>query len=206
MGAIKLEMVDGGRLENVAFSRIVMEDVGSPLFIRLGNRGRSYTENTRTGVSQGPDAKPEGAPVGSVKNVRVSDVVAKVVVEDRARAAQATYKQLKSHDSSELTDQEKSKAGPIMITGIPGHCVEDVVLENVTISYPGGGTADDAAGDVPEDIARYPEQYFFGVLPAWGAYIRHARDVQFKNVKLSVRADDARERIVLEDAEGFVEC
>ncbi len=206
MGAIKLELVDGGCLENVAISRIAMEDVGSPLFIRLGNRGRIYTKRTGKGVGQGADVKPEGAPVGSVRNIRISDVVAEVTIEDRAKTARAAYKRLKADDSPGVTDREKSKAGPIMITGIPGHCVEDVVLENVTVSYPGGGTADDAERGVPEDTARYPEQFFFGVLPAWGAYIRHARGVEFRGVKLTVREDDARQRIVLDDTEGFVEC
>jgi hypothetical protein len=92
-----------------------------------------------------------------------------------------------------------------MITGIPGHPVENVTLENVVISYPGGGTPEDATREVPEDIARYPEQYFFGVLPSWGAYIRHARNITFKNVELRTSAPDQRERIVLEDVEGFVE-
>ena len=92
-----------------------------------------------------------------------------------------------------------------MITGIPGHCVENVVLEDVTISYPGGGTEKDAQRAVPEDIARYPEQFFFGVLPAWGAHIRHARNVEFRNVVLKTRTSDARKKIVLDDVEGFSE-
>ena len=50
----------------------------------------------------------------------------------------------------------------------------------------------------------YPEQFFFGVLPAWGAYIRHARNVEFKNVELTLRGEDARQKIVLDDVEGFV--
>ncbi|MFC1766473.1 glycoside hydrolase family 28 protein, partial [Planctomycetota bacterium] len=57
---------------------------------------------------------------------------------------------------------------------------------------------------VPEDEDRYPEQYFFGVLPAWGAYIRHAKDIEFKNVQLALRGEDARPKIVLDDVEGFV--
>ena len=90
-----------------------------------------------------------------------------------------------------------------MISGISGHFVENVVLENIKISYPGGGTAEDANREVPEDIARYPEQFFFGVLPSWGAYIRHARNIQFKNVTMEKRSEDARKRIVLVDVEGF---
>lgn len=37
---IALEMVDGASLERVAVSNIVMADVESPIFVRLGNRGR----------------------------------------------------------------------------------------------------------------------------------------------------------------------
>jgi hypothetical protein len=92
-----------------------------------------------------------------------------------------------------------------MITGIPGHYVEDVVLENIKISYPGGGTQEDAERVVPEDIARYPEQFFFGVLPSWGAYIRHARNIELINVELKTRTTDARQKIYMEDVEGFVE-
>ena len=192
MGAIKLQLVDGGRLENVDISRIVMEDVGNPIFIRLGNRGRSF-------------GKRERPPVGTLKNIRIRDVVAEVTIEDRAEAARAGYKNIEVETSPGVTDAEKSKSGPIMITGIPGHYVENVVLEDVTISYPGGGTEKDAQRAVPEDIARYPEQFFFGVLPAWGAYIRHARNVEFRNVVLKTRTSDARKKIVLDDVEGFSE-
>ena len=128
-----------------------------------------------------------------------------MIVADRAKAAEAAYKKRKVDDTPGVTDAEKSKAGPIMITGIPGHYVEDVVLENVSISFPGAGTVEDAKRVVPEDIARYPEQYFFGVLPAWGAYIRHARNVEFKNVILHTRKADQRKKTVLEDVEGFLE-
>ena len=179
MGAIKLQLVDGGRLENVEISRIVMEDVGNPIFIRLGNRGRTYTK--RTGQKQNADAQPEEARVGTLKNVRIRDLVAKVTGED------------------------KSRSGPIMITGIPGHYVEDVVLENIKISYPGGGTQEDSERVVPEDITRYPEQFFFGVLPSWGAYIRHARNIEFINVELKTRTKDARQKMFMEDVEGFIE-
>lgn len=133
MGAIKLELVDGGRLENVTVSRIVMENVGSPLFVRLGNRGKVYTAKRRGPSDKGSDAIPQGAPIGSLKSVRVTDVVAEVKGDDKARQA------------------------AIMITGIPDAYVEDIVLENVTVSFPGGGTAEDAGREVPEDIARYPE-------------------------------------------------
>lgn len=194
MGAIKLQLVDGGRLEDVMISRIAMKEVGCPIFIRLGDRGSTF---------EGRDTpKP---PVGTVKDILISDVVAEVSIEDRALAANAPYKNIKPEDAPGITDKEKSKAGPIMITGIPGHYVENVTLRNVKISFPGHGTSEDAQRTVPEDIERYPEQFFFGVLPSWGAYIRHAKNIEFDSVKLEVRTTDERMKIHLDDVEGFVQ-
>ena len=205
MGAIKLQIVDGGTLDNIEISRITMERVGCPIFLRLGNRGRKYNHETKeTEGVQGADAKSEGAPIGTFKNVFIHDIVATVTIEDRNKAAEATYKNKKVDSTTGVTDAEKSRVGPIMIAGIPDHYIEDVVLEDIEISYPGKGTAADAQNEVPEDIARYPEQYFFGVLPSWGAYIRHAKNVQFKNVKMTTRSPDEREEIIMEDVQGFV--
>jgi polygalacturonase len=178
MGVIKLLTVDGGILENITISNIVMNEVEGPLFIRLGNRGRTYEKPTEQ--IYGEEVKPEGAPPGIVKNIKISNITATV------------------------TGDEQKRNG-IMISGIPGHCIENVVLENINISFPGGGTAEDAVRQVAEDEARYPEQFFFGVLPSWGAYIRHARNVTFKNVTLTTRQPDARKQIVLEDVEEFSE-
>lgn len=194
MGAIKLQLVDGGRLDKVEISRITMREVGCPIFIRLGNRGSTFA---------GKDS--EKPPVGTLRNIHISDVDAEVTIEDREKVTRATYKNVKVEDAPGVTDKEKSKAGPIMITGIPGHCVENVTLQNVKISFPGHGTTEDAHRTIAEDVDRYPEQFFFGVLPSWGAYIRHAKNIEFVNVELDVRTPDARKRIFAEDVEGFVE-
>lgn len=172
MGAIKLLAVDGGFIEDVTISNIVMNDVEGPLFIRLANRGRMYDVPTEQIL--GKDVKPEGATVGYIKNIKISHIKATVTGNDLARQG-------------------------MMISGIPGHPVENVLLEDIEISYPGGGTAEQAEVVVAEDVARYPEQFFFGILPAWGAYIRHAKNVEFNNVTMTIRAPDAREKIIMED-------
>lgn len=142
MGAIKLELVDGGRLENVNISRITMKNVGNPIFIRLGNRGRDYTKKPDNQSYGLKDGKDEGVPVGTLKNIRISDVVAEVTVEPYDENGGAPYQKedlkRQKHDPLKQSVKEKSRSGPIMITGIPGHYVEDVILENIEISYPGG--------------------------------------------------------------------
>lgn len=176
MGAIKLLLVDGGILEDVTISNIVMNDVEGPIFIRLANRGRAYHKPTEQLYTV--DAKPEGTPVGSIKNIHISNIKATVTGDDPARQG-------------------------MMISGIPGHPIVNVVLENIEISYPGGGTAAQAKNVVAEDVARYPEQFFFGVLPSWGLYIRHANNVEFKNVKMTTRSPDAREKFVQVNVQNF---
>ena len=45
--AVSLEITDGGVLENVHVSNIVVEGTESPIFIRLGNRARTYAEGVK---------------------------------------------------------------------------------------------------------------------------------------------------------------
>jgi polygalacturonase len=177
MGAIKLLLVDGGILEDIFISNITMNNVEGPIFIRLGNRGRKY--DVPTTQIQNKDVQNEGVPAGSLKNIKISNIKATVVSDVQKRCG-------------------------IMISGIPGHNIENVVLENIEISYPGGGTSEDAIRIVDEDAARYPEQFFFGILPSWGAYLRHTKNVEFKNVKMSARKPDKRKMIVLTDTENFI--
>lgn len=65
ISGIALEIVDGGVMENVTISNITIDRVGTPIFIRLGDRGRKYT----------PDAPKPGA--GTLRNVRISGVTAR---------------------------------------------------------------------------------------------------------------------------------
>lgn len=60
LGGVALESVDGANVDGVAVSNISMHDVSTPVFIRLGNRGRDMA-----------------TPVpGSLKNVVIDNIVA----------------------------------------------------------------------------------------------------------------------------------
>jgi polygalacturonase len=93
--------------------------------------------------------------------------------------------------------------GPgILISGVPGHPVEDVTFEDAEIRLPGGGVAEDAAVAVPEAEAAYPEIRMFGPkLPAWGVFARHLRGLKMSGVKMSVEKADGRPERVLVDVE-----
>jgi hypothetical protein len=43
----------------------------------------------------------------------------------------------------------------------------------------------------------------FGELPAWAFYVRHAKDIHFKNVKLLLKDDEFRPALVFDDVTGI---
>ena len=83
---------------------------------------------------------PEGRPVGTLKRVIISNVTCSGSV---------------------------SRVGSV-ISGIPGHYIEDVQINNVQIFHPGGGTKEDAAFQPPEYEDIYPEPTMFVVPPRGG--------------------------------------
>ncbi len=91
----------------------------------------------------------------------------------------------------------------LLINGVPGHPVENLTFENIEIAVPGGGTTEQAKIELAEKESAYPEFSMFGrVLPASGIYLRHARDVTFKNVRTTPAQPDARPEKVFLDVEG----
>jgi polygalacturonase len=89
-----------------------------------------------------------------------------------------------------------------IISGIPGHSIEDVRLSNIRIYYQGGGTKEQAALDPPEKEDAYPEPTMFGELPSYGFFIRHVKGLQMNDVEVSYLKDDARPAFVLNDVNG----
>jgi len=64
LAGIALEIVDGGRMDAVRVSNIQIEGVTTPIFLRLGDRGRTFGAGT---------ARP---PVGTLQNVSLSQITA----------------------------------------------------------------------------------------------------------------------------------
>ena len=117
---------------------------------------------------------PAGIPVGKLRRVNISNVVV-------------------SNASSRYAS---------ILSGIPGHEIEDVRLSNITILSQGGGTRQDAAIEPPEKENSYPEPTMFGTMPAYGFFIRHVRDLEMSEVEVRTMKEDLRPAFVLEEVEG----
>jgi len=117
---------------------------------------------------------PEGTPIGELRRINISNFV--------------VYNADPRYGS--------------IISGIPGHDIQDVKLHDIRIYYQGGGTKEQAAVEAPEKENAYPEPNMFGVLPSYGFFIRHVKGLQMDNVEVSYMADDARPAFNLFDVKG----
>jgi polygalacturonase len=179
---LALESVDGAHIEDVTVSNITMRDVSNaPIFIRLGSRMRA----------------PEGTAVGSINRITISNVT--------AYNADPRYASI--------------------LSGVPGHDVENVKLSGIRILYRGGLTLDQVAKqpadlvngfffrasggvpprepyDTPEREKEYPEPSMFGILPAYGFFIRHAKGIELNDIDVGYMKEDGRPAFVLDSVEG----
>lgn len=146
---------------------------------------------------------------------------------------------------------------PIIIMGLMDSKIENVMLENISVSYRGGLTMKHAVEqrqiftnwkykqyhtaeevqtlpwlvnpffakegsllprvewdekmtvwkdnpyNVPELPQVYPEPSNWGILPAYGLYIRHAENISLKNIQLDTIVKDERDTVVLDDVENI---
>jgi hypothetical protein len=86
--------------------------------------------------------------------------------------------------------------------------IEDVSFSNVDLTFPGGGTAEQAKRiDVAEmlhfnDYKQWARP-FDGELPCAALYLRHLRNVRLEDVRLRVAAADERPYIAGDDIDGL---
>lgn len=178
--AITFAAVDGGFVENIIVDSLKAINTGNLLFLRIGERR--------------PGKK------GRMENVSVSNVYAEVP----ATKPDAGY-----NYEGPVEDMPRN-ISPAGIVGMPDAAIEKVTLRNIEIHYPGGGNPSfakvgpDELDKMPEMASNYPEFSMFRELPAWGFYIRHAKDITFENVILCCDKKDYRNAVVLDDVHSAV--
>ncbi|SFU56685.1 Carbohydrate binding module (family 35) [Pustulibacterium marinum] len=99
-------------------------------------------------------------------------------------------------DFRNITDQIGSCISGINLDGNI-HKIKNVTFDNVKVhSFKGGATT--IPNTPGEYKGNYPEYSVFGMLPAWGYYIRYAEGINFVNCSQTVSPKDARPAIVRE--------
>lgn len=89
------------------------------------------------------------------------------------------------------------------ICGIPGHPIENVTLSNIRINYKGNGNKVDSERAIPELVDEYPKAKMFGTLPAYGFFIRHAKNIKLSDIFLSFDEPDQRSVICCDDVSNL---
>lgn len=104
---------------------------------------------------------------------------------------------------SGVTATGVSRKSGIHITGLADHPLEGIRLENIRITYEGGGTRQQAE-DVPKELGKgYPEPGQLGVMPAYGLFARHVRGLELADVTFAYAKEDFRPAIHCTNVEGL---
>lgn len=186
-GRIKFGTESNGGFKNITISNCVFEfcrglaletvDGGLLEDISISNITMRDIVNSPIFLRLGGRMRgPEGVPVGKLRRVSISNLM--VYNAD-------------SHFSS-------------IISGIPGHDIEDIKLNNIRIFYSPLDSAESKIQKVvPEYEKDYPGPQKFGVMPAYGFYIRHAKNVEMNDVEVSFLGREIRPAFIITDVKGI---
>ncbi|MBN1144882.1 MAG: hypothetical protein JXA72_10690 [Bacteroidales bacterium] len=199
--AIKLGTETNGGFRNVAISNCVIKpsQMLAPSFYgnTLGTSGISL-EIVDGGTMQGV----------TINNIRIEGTESPIFIR-LANRGRPYKKDLEIIHTGTLQDVSISQvriynAGNTgcSITGLPGSPVTNIRMGNICFEQAGGRTAEDINREIPEMPKDYPEATMFGPLPAYGFFIRHARNISFSEMEFAFQKDDPRPALYLNDVDS----
>lgn len=182
---IKLRCGPGSRFENISFSNLVMDQVTGPISIGLGTQHRragaaALPSASETNVAEDPSVAP-----GIVRNITFSNIRATV-----GKPGPLVDAEFQSHyNPGEVFSG-------ITLNAYDDNYLENINFDNVHITFPGGGTAEQAAvREVPKVAGEY---YSMGVPPAYALFARNVRGLTLQNVRFEIAASDLRPAVVFD--------
>ena len=181
--AITIATPDGGSVENILVDSLRALNTGNAIFLRIGERWNKGKK-------------------GSMKNITIQNVHVEIPAE----------KPDKGYEYEGPIEDMPRNVSPASIVGLPGNDICNVTLRNIEIIYPGGsnpkyayrGTKAADLDGIPEMAEKYPEFSQWKELPAWGFYVRHAKDIKFENITLKAKDREYRPAIVFDDVKGAI--
>jgi len=174
---IKARFGAGSRMENVSFSNLIMNNVTGPISIGLDSSGRA----PETGALAAPPR-----PKGIVRNLTFSGIRATVLSEGRQFADMPFQNNFRPGETRTC----------ITLNGAHEDFLQGITMQDIHVTYGGGGTAGEAARrDVPQMAGEYFE---LGTLPAYGLFARNVRGLSLRNVRFEVATPDLRPAVVFD--------
>jgi hypothetical protein len=188
VAGVALEVVDGGVLDGVTVANLAMADVGTPVFIRLGDRGKKWT-----------DEQPPALP-GTLRNVLISGITATLARKDGTFACPISG--LPGHPVENITLSNirislKEGFGKVQLDDY------QLGLQRAAKTTVAQRFSNDikrvTAQVVPENASDYPEYSMFGPLPAYGFFCRHTKNLVLNNIDLGFDEEEYRSAMVFQD-------
>jgi polygalacturonase len=110
-----------------------------------------------------------------------------------------------------ISNLKATGAGPkaSSITGLNNtYQVHNVTLKNIDIELTRPGTAKDKDADMVKILQKgkpsYPSSDAFGNFPCYGLYCRYVDGLTYSNVKFTLKCEDPREAIIIEECSNVV--
>jgi hypothetical protein len=170
---IKARFGAGSRMENISFSNLIMNNVTGPIHVGIDSTPRA-----------GAAAPAQPRPKGIVRNLTFSGIRATVAAQGGQFADMPFKNNFRPGETRTC----------ITLNGAHDDLLENISLQDIHVTYGGGGTAEEAARrDVPEMAGEYFE---LGTLPAYGLYARGIRGLTMRNVRFQVTEPDLRPAVV----------
>ncbi|HYC69764.1 MAG TPA: glycosyl hydrolase family 28 protein [Opitutaceae bacterium] len=173
---IKMRFGAGSRARDILFSNLVFSNVTGPISIGLDSQWRGRPGQT-------PPTTPR--PPGSVRHIAFHGI--------RGTVAALGQQYPDMHWEQSYRDGEARTC--IVVNGANQDVIENISFSDVHLTVEGGGTAAEAAREVPEMAGEYFE---IGTPPAYGLYARGVRGLTLQNVRLETTTPDARPAVVFD--------
>ena len=188
-GSIKFGTESNGGFKNITISNCVFD--GCKGFALESSDGAIIEGLTFCGISMRDCTNaplflrlgarmraPSGTPVGVLRGITMCDII--------------------SYNS------DSRLGGGGIISGIPGHLIEDVKIHDVYLEHRGGGTKAMATLEPAEgaDDNPYPDPDQFGDIPASGFFLRHIKNIEFTNVEVAFPLPEERPVFWMDQIDG----
>lgn len=187
------------------------ETVGIIKNVRVSNCTIEHADKAGLGITSNDGSLIEDVVFSDIKMTKTANPIY-ITITERGRAPGSPpvgkIRNIK-FINIECTDAYgyiKDRKFTSTISGRPGHPVENVSFENVSILYKGGGTAEQAEIEVPFTDEYSPRH--LGIRPAYGLYARHVDSLSLNRVSVGFEKPDERPAMIFEHVDGLIlnEC